>query len=107
MQVYANLRTIVLIRDMARFRFKIFEHATTQFDPSDYVWSLNKRNNFEGHSGSGNVHSFTWQPHGSQLTILRQVSGSARSFQVKKPEALDPQVHLAAMGYSDDWVTFL
>ena len=107
MQAYSQLRTVVLVRDMVRFRFKVFEQATTQFDPSDYVWSLNARNNFEGHSRLDKAHVFTWQPHGSQLTILRQISGSARAFEVKKPDAVDPQAHLAALGYTDDWVTFL
>ena len=107
MQTYSQLRTAVLVRDMARFRFKIFETATTQFDPADYVWSLNANNNFEGRSRTDNTHAFTWQPHGGQFTILRQVSGSARSFQIKRPAALNPQAVLTELGYSDDWVTFL
>ena len=106
-QQYPQLRTIVLIRDMERLRFKLFEQPTTQFDPADYIWRLNKRNNLEGHSVEANRHTFTWQPHGAQLTILRPVSGSARSFQIRKPDITDPEQVLSSLGYSADWVTFL
>lgn len=104
---YPNLRTVVLIRDMEGFRFKIFETQTSQFDPADYAWSRNPRNNFEGHAVQGGAHTFTWQPHGSQFTIIRPVSGSARSFEVRKPGTLDPQQILSSLGYSQNWVTFL
>lgn len=106
-QQYPQLRTIVLIRDMETLRFKVFEQPTVQFDTSEYEWTLNSRNNFVGHSRNSERHTFTWQPHGSQFTILRQVSASARSFQVKKPDALDPEQTLRTLGYSDSWVKFL
>lgn len=106
-QQYHNLRTVVLIRDMGGFRFKVFETQTVQFDPADYNWSLNARNNFEGHSLQGRTHTFTWQPHGAQFTIIRSISGSARSFEVRKPGTLDPQQVLASLGYASNWVTFL
>lgn len=106
-QQYPHLRTIVLIRDMSSFRFNLFEQQTVQFDPADYSWSLNTRGNFEGRSVQGNRHSFTWQPHGSQFTIIRQVGGSARSFAVNKPDTLDPEQVLNNLGFDDSWVTFL
>ena len=104
---YSYLRTAVLIRDMANFRFKIFEVQTVQFDPADYTWSLNSRDNLEGHTVHGHIHTFTWQPHGAQFTIIRPVSGSARSFEVRKPGTLNPQQVLNSLGYSANWVTFL
>ena len=103
---YPNLRAVVLIRDMDGFRFKVFETQTSQFDPADYNWSLNARNNLEGRDIRG-VHTFTWQPHGAQFTIIRPVSGSARSFGVRKPGTLNPQQVLSSLGYSSNWVTFL
>lgn len=103
---YPNLRTVILIRDMDGFRFKVFETQTSQFDPADYNWSLNARNNLEGHDMRG-VHTFTWQPHGAQFTIIRPVSGSARSFEVRKPGTLNPQQVLSSLGYASNWVTFL
>ena len=106
-QQYPHLRTIVLIRDMSSFRFKLFEQQIVQFDPADYTWRLNSRRNFEGRSIQGDRHSFTWQPHGSQFTIIRQVGGSARSFAVKKPDTIDPEQVLNNLGFDDSWVTFL
>lgn len=104
---YANLRTVVLIRDMTQFRFKVFETQTAQFDPADYNWHSNANDNFEGWTVQGRVHTFTWQPNGAQFTIIRPVSGSARSFQVKKPGTLDPEQILESVGFADDWVTYL
>ena len=104
---YPNLRSVILIRDMDGFRFKIFEAQTAQFDPADYDWSRNARNNLEGRAIQGGTHTFTWQPHGSQFTIIRTVSGSARSFEVRKPGTLNPQQILNSLGYSANWVTFL
>ena len=106
-QQYPHLRTIVLVRDMDGFRFKVFETQTAQFDPADYIWSRNARDNLEGRSIDGNIHAFTWQPHGSQFTIIRPVSGSARSFEIRKPGTLDPDQVLGSLGYGADWVTFL
>ena len=104
---YPHLRTVVIIRNMEDFAFKVFEFPTSPFDPADYVWRLNKSNNFEGHSVHGNMHTFTWQPHSSQFTIIRPVSGSARSFRVRKPDILDPRELLANLGFDESWLTFL
>ena len=106
-QQYPHLRTVVLMRDMGEFRFKIFETQTTQFDPADYNWIRNARDNLEGRAVQTGTHTFTWQPHGAQFTIIRPVSGSARAFEVRKPGALNPQQVLANIGYADDWITFL
>lgn len=107
-QQYPQLRTIVLIRDMDNFRFKLFEQPTIPFDPADYTWSLNPQDNFEGRSVQGNRHTFTWQPGGTQFTIIRQVGGSARSFEVRQPDGIiDPEQVLNNLGFDDSWVTFL
>ncbi len=107
MEEYSQLRRIVLIRNMESFLFKIFELSTELFDPSDYTWRLNRWNNLEGLRIQDGYHSFTWQPNGSQFTIIQEVSGSARSFEVQKPQPQNPEQVLESVGYSDDWVTFL
>ncbi len=104
---FAQLRTVVLMRDMVNLRFTLFEQPTVQFDPADYVWGTNRRNNLEGRSVESGFHAFTWQPHGSQFTIIRSVSGSARNFRIERPPALDSEQVLNAVGYSDNWVTFI
>ena len=107
MEKYPHLRTIVLIRNMSTFHFTVFEQPAVLYDPADYSWGLNRGNNLVGTSRQDGSHAFTWQPNGSQFTIIRQVSGSARSFSIRKPETLDPQQVLSSLGYADDWVTFL
>ena len=110
MEEYSQLRRIVLIRNMDTFRFKIFELPTELFDPADFTWRLNARNNLEGVRNQDESHSFTWQPNGSQFTIIQEVSGSARSFEIQRPQPLSSEQQrqmLESIGYSDDWVTFL
>ena len=106
-QQFTQLRTVTLIRDIANLRFKVFEIVTTQLDPSDYTWARSKGGNLHGLSRDGSRHVLTWQPDGSQFTIIRPVSASARSFQIKMPAVIDPEVVFTEVGYSDDWVTFL
>ena len=107
LEQYAHLRIIVLIRNMDDFRFKVFEQPVAVYDPADYVWTANRSNNLIATNVQNNEHMFTWQPNGSQFTIHRQVSGSARAFAVKKPPVVDSEQVLRTLGYSDDWVTLL
>ena len=111
MQAYPHLRTIVLTRDRRRRQYKIFEYVPSQFDPSDYTWRLTKSGiSIQGYDLNDNVHTFTWQSSGGQFTIIRAVSGSARSFEIREVQeiqSLDPQQVLSRIGYSDDWVTFI
>ena len=107
LEEYSQLRRIVLIRNMDAFRFKIFELPTELFDPADFTWRINRGNNLEGVRIQDDSHAFTWQPNGSQFTIIQEVSGSARSFEVQKPQAQNPEQVLESVGYSDDWVTFI
>lgn len=107
LEEYSQLRRVVLIRDMETFRFKVFELSTELFDPADYTWRLNRRNNLEGRRIQDGSHTFTWQPNGSQFTIIQEVSGSARLFEVQKPLPQNSEQLLKSIGYTDDWVTFL
>ena len=107
MEKYSQLRRIVLIRNMSSFRFKVFELPTELFDPADYIWSLNKSDNLEGDRIRDDSRAFTWQPNGAQFTVIQEVSGSARSFEIQKPQPQDSEQLLESIGYTDDWVTFL
>lgn len=50
---------------------------------------------------------FTWQPHGSQFTIIYDVSQSATLFKIKRPPVFDFSETLSQIGFGDDWVTFI
>ncbi len=106
-QQFTQLRTVTLIRDIANLRFKVFETVTSQLDPSEYTWTRSKGGNLHGLSRDDGRHVLTWQSDGSQFTIIRPVSASSRSFQIKMPEVINPEVVFAEIGYRDDWVTFL
>ena len=77
-----------------------------EYDPNNYEWRENARDNFEGIDKSTGRHAFTWQPHGSQFTILYEVPNHAVKFTIKKPGMIDPAVLKKAIGFDKDWITF-
>ena len=51
------------------------------------------------------MHRFTWQPHGSQFTIIRDVPGSARKFSIDRNVPLvSPNAILASIQFEESWV---
>ena len=102
-----ELRILVFIRDMNMLRFSIFESEAKRYVPSEYTWSENNRGNFEAKDKTGK-HRFTWQPHGSQFTIVKEVPLSAKKFQLlNRPAVLFLEQVLNLVGYKDDWVKHL
>ena len=102
---FDSLRTVILIRNISTLEFTLFETETHKFVPADYIWSENKRKNFEGHDLISQKHNFTWQPHGSQFTIKYTVPGSAVKFQIKRPPVLDFDQTMKQIGFNNEWVT--
>ena len=102
---HQDLRIAVMVRNVAAREFVLFEDEARRFVPRDYTWRFNKRNNLEGWDKAIGEHRFTWQPHGSQFTILRQIPESARRFSIGPNVALvDPDAILAHVRYRDDWI---
>ena len=105
MDEFDDLRIVALVRNIAAREFVLFEEEAQRFVPGDYWWTFNERNNLEGRDKVSHNHRFTWQPHGSQFTIIRDVPGSSRHFSVAPNVPLvEPDVVLKAVGYSDDWI---
>jgi len=103
---YGNaLRLIVLVRNCEKNKFVLFEGVNTKFAPNDYQWKENTRGNFEGREKVTGIHKFTWQPHGAQFTILRQVPGSAIKFSIREQEQIGQDRILSLIEYDDDWIT--
>ena len=50
------------------------------------------------------MHKFTWQPHGSQFTIIEEIPEDRLHLEVNKPQKVDRDVILKSIGYSKDWV---
>lgn len=104
---YEPLRAGILIRNFESFEFSIFEHDICRYVTTEYAWRENKDNNLEGFDKSTGRHCFTWQPHGSQFTVLYDVPSSTINFKVKLPPVLDIDKTLQQVGFDESWVTIL
>ena len=105
---HPDLRIAVLVRNMAVREFVLFEEPATEFVSANYEWRFNKEGNegnLEGIDKSTGEHRFTWQPHGGQFTIIRDVPASARKFSIgpNVPLVEVSQV-LAYVRYRKSWV---
>ena len=101
-----ELRVVVLVRNVEARQFAIFEEEPVRFSLGDFNWTFNKNGNLEGKEISSGLHRFTWQPHGSQFTIIRDVPGSVRHFSIPKSvPSIAPDAVLRAIKFSPDWVT--
>ena len=106
-ETYEPLRTSILVRNFNSMEFLLFEQETMRYNTNDFVWRANKNGNIEGFDLLSGEHRFTWQPHGSQFTILYQIPPSARRFKIKRPPVLDFEETMANIGFDSSWVTIL
>ena len=103
---YNDLRIVVMIRNMATRQYLIFEEEAQRFTATDYHWLVNKRENLEGHNRLTGEHTFTWQPHGSQFTVIRHVPASVRRFAIApNVPMVQPDTILAAIKFKPEWIT--
>lgn len=98
------LRTVVLIRSEDLTSLVVFEFDTIRYEPSDYHWKWNKRGNLEGYDKRSDYHKFTWQPHGSQLTIVHKVPDNRLKIRLRKPPTLPMYGVLNVIGFAPHWV---
>jgi hypothetical protein len=106
---FSSLRTVVLIKpqDFSGgdvLNFAVFETETFLYPPDRYTWQRNKNENLEGIENKTGAHRFTWQPHGSQFTIIEEVPSSKVCFKVKRPQPIDRDVTLKALGFDRSWI---
>lgn len=101
---YNEIRTVVLIKSEELDELVIFEFKTTAYVCSDYNWIWNKRGNLEGICKNEGTHCFTWQPHGSQFTIIEKVPKNNLLIKIKIPRKINKNDILNAIGYTDSWV---
>lgn len=103
---YDDLRVLVLVRNFSVRQFMVFEEEATRFTHSDYTWGFNARGNLEGHDVSTGEHRFTWQPHGSQFTVIRHVPAHARKFSINRNVPLIQLEHVLRLAkFDEDWVS--
>ena len=104
---YKFTRTVVLVKGSEHDEFLVFETNTIRYDPELYVFSWNNNGNLEGHEKATLKHRFTWQPHGSQLTIIEDIPPERLHLKVKKPGKLAKDKVLDAVGYQYYWITLV
>lgn len=106
-QYFKFARTVVLVKGLDYSEYLIFEVETIRYDSDQYVFEWNSRGNLEGYKKEGHNHKFTWQPHGSQFTIIEEIPQERHRLKIRKPEKLDKASVLKALSFDKSWVTVL
>lgn len=102
---YCDTRLGVFIRNMQTLEYSYFERALTPFSVNDFMWRLNKNQNLEAFNRA--QHQFTWQPHGSQLTMIESVPASAVRFRLnQRTNAISLPALSKDVEYTLDWFDF-
>ena len=102
---FQNLRTVVLVKSNDLSEVVVFEFDTIRYDPELYTWEWNKNGNLLGIDKATDEHRFTWQPHGSQFTIIEDVPEKSLIINIKQPEILDKEEILKALGFDNSWIS--
>lgn len=102
---FQNLRTVVLVKSGNLTEVVVFEFDTIRYDPELFVWEWNNNGNLRGIEKSTSEHRFTWQPHGSQFTIIEEIPEDSLLIRIKEPETLDKEDVLRALGFDKSWIS--
>jgi len=100
-----DLRIFIMIRNMATLEFTLSETEAIRYVASEYYWQKNKRNNLDGYDCETRSHHFTWQPHGSQFTVIHHVPTSAYRFRiVRRPGVVPEDYVLKMVCFDESWI---
>lgn len=103
-QYFKFARTVVLVKGPSHAEFLIFETETIRYDWDQYIFEWNKRGNLEGYTKNDHAHKFTWQPHGSQFTIVEEIPRDRLHLRLRVPEKLDKAGVLRTLGFDKSWI---
>lgn len=101
---YSHLRTVVLMKSKDLTKLAVFEFETVLYPIEKYVWRRNNNNNLQGYDFYSNEHKFTWQPHGSQFTIIEPVPQDYLIIEVETPPKLEKEHVLNVIGFDSSWI---
>ena len=104
---FKHLRTVVLMKSNDLSEICVFEFETIRYENELYDWEWNKNNNLIGLDKKTNEHRFTWQPHGSQFTIIEDVPEKSLIIRIKQPNQLDKEQILQSLGFDKSWITIV
>lgn len=99
---FSNLRTVVLVKGEDLLSVAVFEVDTVLYLVDDYTWRWNRQDNLEGFGRDGRK-KFTWQPHGSQFTIVEEVPSSALRLSIRQPDRLRKEDVLNQLGFDNSY----
>lgn len=105
---YRHVRTAVLIKGPQLHELTIYEKETMAFDVDRFSWAWNSNGNLVGSDLVTGNHRFTWQPSGSQFTIVDEVPDDALKLKLRTPESPTEESierYLDSIGYDESWVT--
>lgn len=102
---FKHLRTVVLIKSNDLSEVVVFEFDTIRYDPELFIWEWNMNKNLVGKEKRTGNHRFTWQPHGSQFTIIEDVPAKSLVIRIKQPKKLGREKILTALGFDKSWIT--
>ena len=94
---FRHARTIVLVKSPDLLEASVFEFETILHPADAYVWRWNKNDNLEGFSRADEEHRFTWQPHGSQFTVIENPPDARLTIRLRRPPQLDRETVLRAI----------
>ena len=106
-QYFKFARTVVLVKGQNYDEYLIFETETVRYDADQFVFIWNDRGNLEGYTKETHFHKFTWQPHGSQFTIIENIPKERYHLKIKVPEKLNKTDVLKTLAFDKSWVTKL
>ena len=101
---FATTRTVVLLKGKHLGTVAVYEEKAERFVVEDYYWQWNERNNLEGYEKSTDVHRFTWQPHGSQFTVVSDVPDHRLKLRIRRPPLVERADVLRSVKYDDSWI---
>jgi len=104
---YNHLRTVVLVKSEDLLEVAAFEFDTELYMPEKFTWEWNKNKNLEGRERDTGYHRFTWQPHGSQFTIIEDIPEQRLAIRLKSPPPLERDRVLETMNFDDSWIEIL
>jgi hypothetical protein len=102
---FQNLRTVVLVKSDDLTEVVVFEFDTIRYDPELFAWEWNRNGNLRGVEKSTTQHRFTWQPHGSQFTIIEEIPVERLVIRIRQPKTLNKEDVLNALGFDKSWIT--
>lgn len=97
----------MLIKSDDLLELAVFEFDTVMFSDVQFEWRWNKRNNLEGYKKRTGEHKFTWQPHGSQFTIIETVPDNRLAIRIKQPPYLNKEEVLKALNFDSSWIEII